>query len=211
MSFDKIYFDKNYMSADVLTGVITNKQGTRLLSITEDFLNGFKKALEYEVGDSYKIVLTTCGKNFGKSFAKRFKQEIKKFYEEEITDLPVFTINELFKDLFLNHGIGDIKINWKEAFTTGVFNIEVKNSVFSDLICKDNDKSDYILQGFLGGLFSELFGKDLSCYQTDYKRYGTYSISNFIISIEERMKDIESWINNNLSHEDIYQKVKNTN
>lgn len=203
------YFDEKYLKLDVLAGVITNTSGNRLIALTEDFLVGFKKAVEDETGDSYKIVFHTCGREWGKGYAKKFKEEIKKYYNKDLSDLPIFTIDELFKGMWTKNGWGEIKVNWKEAFGHGVFEIEIKNPSFSSVIGNDGELCDQIFEGLIESLFSDLFSKELKCVQTSNQKFGFGSMSKFILSIPQRMKDAEGLVDSKSTHEKIFEMVKN--
>ncbi|MFN4149555.1 MAG: hypothetical protein ACK4IX_01315, partial [Candidatus Sericytochromatia bacterium] len=180
----------------------------RLITLTEDFLKGFNNALYDETKDASGIVLETCGKFWGKGFIKKFREEIKSYHGKDLSEIPMFTVNILFQDLWKKHGWGKITINWKEAFETGIFSIEVENSVFSEILGSENTLSDQIFQGFFSSVFSDILSKQLDCFQTEYKEYGLYSKSTFILAIPERTKDVQSMVEGKKSHDEILSNIK---
>ena len=207
MTIKGSFFNKDYLKTDIEAGTITNSSGNRVLFLTEDFLKGFKKSLKSETDDAYKIVLETCGKFWGQSFIKKFREEVKGFYNEDLTDMTVYNLNRLVEDLWKYHGWGEISINWKEAFTTGIFNIQIKNSAFADIIGDNTADSENVFKGMLPAIFSDLSGKDLECQQTSYQVFGNETLTTFVLGISSRLKKTPDMLKDGLSHQEIVEKL----
>ncbi|MBC7473224.1 MAG: hypothetical protein H7263_02950 [Candidatus Sericytochromatia bacterium] len=210
MAIKGSFFNQNYLKTDIEAGTISNSGGNRVLFLTEDFLKGFKNSLKSETDEAYKIVLETCGKFWGQAFIKKFRIEVNGFYHEDLNEMTVYNLNRLIQDLWKYHGWGEININWKEAFSTGIFDIKIKNSAFADIIGDNTADSENIFKGMLPAIFSDLSGKDLECYQTSYQVFGNETLTTFVLGIPSRLKKINEMLKEELGHDEIVKKLNKT-
>ena len=84
LEFKNYYVEKQYMVANVETGVLTNRSGRRMLALTNDFLIGLHRALESECGERAGEVLYRCGKKWGKNFGKGLTAEWSRFLRMQL-------------------------------------------------------------------------------------------------------------------------------
>jgi len=204
------YFSKGYINHDTAAGVITNRGGSRLCFLSEDFLIGFKEALVEETGDAYNIVFKTCGKYWGELFIKRLSKEVETFYNKSINDLSILKLNGLFESLWLEHGWGEISIDWKNAHNSGVFEIEIKNSAFPDIFAEKNKLNDDIMSGLLSAILSHFSQKEMVCHQTQYIVLENQpTISKFIAVVSERAANIPDMVSEQKSHREIFKQLVN--
>lgn len=204
------FFSSDYISTDVEKGVILSKGGTRLISLTEDFLKGFRNALIDETGPANRLVFYNCGKNWGLNMARRFEKEISNYYGTELKDLSMAFFDSQLKEFWLRYGWGEIDINWHQASETGIFDIKIKNPAFSSVFAETENFSDDIFAGILGSFFSYFSNQDLICFQTGFDSNQSEGTSLFVLGIKPRLKDVEDMISSKISHNEIMQKLIKT-
>ena len=126
------YSHRNGLRLDVRAGVVTNRSGTRLIGVTEDFLRGFVAAIENEVGPATQMILRKCGVVFGKRLAQRFENEISAFAGVAARERPMSEFGTLLCDLWSTYGFGKLSIDWTRG-AVGVIPIKLDGSPMQDI------------------------------------------------------------------------------
>ncbi|CAN5370819.1 hypothetical protein BH11PLA2_BH11PLA2_24020 [soil metagenome] len=82
------FAEPDYFRTDVTKGVTRTPNGTRICALPSDFLLGFRDAVIYECGRSYRSVMKAAGKRWGTQFIKRIERELTSLYQTPFKDLP---------------------------------------------------------------------------------------------------------------------------
>ena len=182
----------DYFVTDVSKGSTRTPSGTRICSLTSDFLLGFRDALIYECGKSFRPVMKTCGRRWGAAFVLRFEQELAAAYQVPMNELPAGVVHACLDDAFNYHGWGRLTIDLS-ASDAGLILLEVADSVMPSLVQESDRPVDHLMSGLLAAVFSRFAGADLGCVQTDCPSLGA-PISRFVIMAADRVAEIESWL-----------------
>ncbi len=191
----------DYLRTDVVRGVARNRMGTRMVSLTCDFLLGFRRALEDECGPAASTVLASCGRKWGVLLAKRFAKEMGEFYQQPLQEMSLPMLQGCLVEMFSQNGFGKLRLDL-DRHDRGLILVEVGNAFMADVVEQADRPVDTLLAGILAGFFSHLSGQNLDCVQTDCQACGA-DASRFIIALAERMVDVSQWRDEGRSHEDI--------
>ncbi len=64
----------------------------------------------------------------------------------------------------------------------------------------------FVEAGILSAFFSQLSGRELHCVQTSCESMGT-ECNRFVLGLSERLKPAESWVEENLDHAAIMERL----
>jgi predicted hydrocarbon binding protein len=201
----------DYFRTDVAKGVTRTPTGTRICALTGDFMLGFRDALIYECGKSYRLVMKNCGKRWGKQFALRFDKEMSNYFGGNLAELSVGMVHACLADAFNYHGWGRLRIDLSQA-SAGLIQAEITDS-FLPAIVKESDRpADLLMTGLLAALFSHFARAELDAVQTDCPTRGA-DASRFIIAAPSKIEEIEKWLdeapdNAALSHATILKQMR---
>jgi predicted hydrocarbon binding protein len=182
----------DYFTTDVTKGATRTPGGTRVCTLTSDFLLGFRDALVYECGKSFRPVMKSCGVRWGKTFIGRFEKEITALYQTPVKDLPAGVVHSLLADAFNYHGWGKLTIDLSAA-DHGVLQIELTDSVMPGLVREADRPVDHLMTGLLAAIFGHFAGTQLDAVQTDCPTRGA-TASRFVITAPSRIAEIEEWL-----------------
>lgn len=199
---------RDYVKTDVRRGVARNRGGTRILSLTSDFLIGLRNALVFECGKAADVVMKSAGKRWGKSFATRLGKELGPYYGMALEDMPLAVFTGCLVESFNAHGLGKLTVD-VSLYDKGVFVCTVENPMYAGLQDTGGQPADPLLAGILAGVFSQLAGRELDCVQTQCQNCGAPD-SRFVISLEDRLALVEKWRNEGRSHAELVAAVAQT-
>jgi uncharacterized protein len=202
------YAERNYLKTDVKRGVTRNRAGTRIITLTCDFLIGLRNALEYECGKATDAVFKTSGKKFGKNFAKRTSKELGDFYGTAFDDFSMAHFEACLKESFSHHGWGKLSIDTSKH-DKGLLIFTVENALYAGLLKKTETPADPLLAGVLAGFFSEISGEELDVVQTQCSACGAAD-SKFVVTLPSRLKNAENWVKNKQPHQQIVDLLEKT-
>jgi predicted hydrocarbon binding protein len=205
-----VYARPDYFTTDVSKGVTRTPSGTRMCTLTSDFLLGFRDALVYECGGAFRSVMKSCGKRWGKTFIARFEKEMSAMYQTPLKELPTGVVHTCLADAFAYHGWGKLSLDLGLA-DSGLAVVTLSDSVMPSLVRESDRPVDHLMTGLLAAVFSHFAGSVLDCVQTECPTRGAQA-SRFILALPEAIARIESWIEaapseTPLSHEAIVQKL----
>lgn len=186
------YADPEFFRTNVLKGVTRTPGGTRICTLPSDFLLGFRDALIYECGRSYRSVMKATGKRWGIQFAKRLDRELTAFYQCSFKELPIGIVRTCLTDAFNYHGYGRLTFE-PHAAACDVFVAEVHDPIVPSLVREADRPVDMLTAGMLGALFSHLSGRSLDAVQTDCPALGA-DRSRFVVGPAVRISGVEQWI-----------------
>lgn len=191
LEFKNYYVERLYMSANVETGVLTNRSGRRMLALTNDFLLGLHRALVKECGDKVDGVLYRCGRKWGRNFGKGLTAAWSEFYECSFQEFPLAFFQSLLMQEFASNGWGLLEISY-EHHERGVLQLELNGAIMSEITLEEvTYPIDNLTAGILAGMFSIFVGRELDCVQTqDGKQADGTSI--FLMSDPLRVQSLQA-------------------
>jgi len=201
------YAESTYLHTDPAKGVTRNRLGTRIVALSEDFLNGFRRAITDECGPAAETVFRSIGRRWGVLFAKRFEKEMTEFYGKPLREFMLALFQACLVELFSHHGWGKVSLDLSRH-DQGLILVDLQNAIFAGLVKQSNQPVDGMMAGILGGFFSHLSGQELHCVQTACQACGA-SNSKFIIGLAARLAPVPSWLENGKKHDDIVRELAN--
>ncbi|MEO1591191.1 MAG: V4R domain-containing protein [Cyanobacteria bacterium J06632_22] len=201
----------NYFSSDVYVrgitelGLLENRRGDRLLALPQTLIKAIYAGLEQETGQAAMLVLSNCGRWWGKNFYSRFCEELNDYYRRPIADLSMAEFVQALQECWRTHGWGEIALDATYR-PKGFLVIELKGSAFTADAPATNRPVCYVEAGVLQSFFSQLTGRDLYCVQTACESMGQ-DRNQFIIGLEKRLTSVEDWVDQGRSHTDIMEEL----
>lgn len=188
------YFaDPEFFRTDVTKGVTRTPAGTRICTLPSEFLIGFRDALIYECGGSYRQIMKSTGRRWGTQFAKRLERELSSFYQTPFKELPEAIIRTCLSEAFRAYGYG--RLSFAPLPEHKDFLIaDVHDSVLPSLIRESDRTSDLLIAGMLGAVLAHLTGQGLDAVQTECPSLGA-DRSRFLIGPQALVVELEEWIN----------------
>lgn len=186
------YARPDYFVTDVTTGATRTPSGIRVCTLTSDFLLGFRDALVYECGKSFRSVMKACGKRWGKTFIAGFEKELATEYQTPAKDLPAGVVHACLADAFNYHGWGRLTIDLSHA-DKGFIVAVVTDPVLPAIIRQAERPVDHLMCGLLASVFGHFAGAELDAVQTDCPTLGA-GASRFVVATPERVAVISQWM-----------------
>jgi predicted hydrocarbon binding protein len=194
-----------YVQGDYEFGLIENRNGSRLIALPEVLLQAIYTALEQEVGSSAGIVLFNCGRWWGKNFYRRFGEELSSYYNKPLAQMEMVEFLQCIKQCWKTHGWGRIDLDF-DYYQQGFAIAKIWNSAFAEIAPSGNRPMCFFESGILSTFFSQLTGRNLHCIQTSCESMGA-DCNNFILGLPERLKPIESWLEEGQDHTSIMERL----
>lgn len=194
-----------YVQGDFESGLIENRQGGRLLALPETLIKSLYNALTSEVGPAAGMVLYNCGSKWGKSFFRRFCEEVNNYYQRSVAEMEMIELIQCLKQCWKAHGWGIIEPNF-DYYQQGFLVVEIRGSIFADTIESSQEPSCYVEAGLLSAFFSELSQTKLQCIQTSCESLGADS-NMFILGLAKRLKPAREMLDKKQSHAAIMQSL----
>ncbi len=203
----------DYFRSDVTNGSTRTASGARVCTLTSDFLLGFRDALVYECGKSFRPVMLACGKRWGRTFIARFEKELATAYQTPAKDLPAGVVHACLADAFNYHGWGRLTIDLSAA-GHGLILVDLADSVMPSLVRESDRPVDHLMTGLLAAVFGHFAGTTLDAVQTDCPTRGA-GASRFVIAAPDRVAAIQEWIDaapagETRSHDDVVRHFTHT-
>jgi hypothetical protein len=192
------YSRPDFFRTDPVTGVTRTHAGTRICALTNDFLIGFRDAVIYETGKSYRRVMKRCGRRWGEQFVKRFDSELSNHYRTPLADLSAGVVHAALAEAFNYHGWGKLTMDTTHL-SSGYFVVELRNSMMPELVSASDRPVDLLMAGLIAAIFSHLSGRDLDAVQTACPSQGAEA-SLFILGPTAKITEVETRINKGTSH-----------
>lgn len=188
-----------YVQGDFELGLLETRLGSRLIALPEVFLQGVYEGLNQELGQASGIVLFNCGKWWGKSFYRRFLEEVSEYYETPLAQMEMVEFLSCFKQCWKTHGWGVVDFNF-DYYSQGFILVQTVNSPFAQAAPPNQGFACQMEAGVLTSFFSQLTGESLLAVQTSCESMGA-DANYFIIGLEERMKSAKAWLEEGHNHD----------
>jgi predicted hydrocarbon binding protein len=181
-----------YVKGEFEFGLIENRHGSRLLALPTTLLQAIYSGLEAEVGtEGSGVVMFNCGRWWGKSFFKRFAEEIGEYYGKPIAQMEVVELIQCVKQCWKTHGWGILDINF-DFYQRGFIVANITNSAFAAIAPQSKKPTCFFESGILSAFFSQLSGRTLHCVQVVCESTGAEH-NTFVIGLAERLEPVEAW------------------
>jgi predicted hydrocarbon binding protein len=198
------FFELTDESFDLEDGTAFNKGNTRIIYLPEDAICGIHASLKEETGPAWKIILKNCGSIWGKKVAANLARELKMLFSVSQGDITAKECLELLERYFSDHGWGKITFDVSRAFSNGFVHVKLENSIFVRVLKDEIDLVDPMIAGILGGLFSDLAGKELDAIEIACVSKGA-PYCEFVISSAGRIVDLEPAVEEGHSSEELLE------
>lgn len=190
LEFKNYYVERLYMSANVETGVLTNRSGRRMLALTNDFLLGLHRALAKECGDKVDEVLYRCGRKWGRNFGKGLADAWAEFYQCGFHEMPLAFFQSLLVQEFACNGWGILSVDYTH-YQRGVIRLELDGAIMSEITSETvTYPIDNLTAGILAGMFSIFVARELDCIQTQDGQHAN-GISIFLMTDPARIQAVQ--------------------
>lgn len=187
-----------FLRLDAARGVLSSRGGTRMIAISDDYLQGFVAACEHEAGSAAPYILRRCGRFFGERLARRFEAELAAFAGASIRDRTMNEFNALVRDLWRGCGLGELTIDWSRG-EHGLVPVRLEASPMQD-IGPSGHVGDDLFTGILEGFFTSFCDGEMRCVQTGDQRLGDREGTTFVLAPFELAKRIEEMVADKTPH-----------
>ncbi len=194
-----------YLQGDLEAGLIENRGGARLLALPDSLLRAIYEGLAEEVGAASESVLYKCGAWWGKTFYRRFAEEVSTHHQKPIADIEMIEFLQCLKQSWKTHGWGKIDLDFG-FYQQGFIVVQVWNSAFAKSSPSIGKPKCFVESGLLSSFFSGLTGQKLHCIQTTCESMGA-ECNHFVLGLPDRVKRAEAWLQENHDHSDIMNRL----
>jgi uncharacterized protein len=179
------YFNpRAYVKSDSASGLLSTRQGKRLIAIPEFLIQSIHQTLVSEAGDAASMAFYTFGLSWGKSFYERVKKEIEIYYETSISQMNAAEFFATVQQLWGVHGLGKITVDFSPS-KHGLLLVTIENSSISIPQSQSESKAFSVEAGFLSGWFSANTHQELSACATDWNQSRTEYLVGAKLHIEQ--------------------------
>jgi len=180
------YFNpRAYVKANPATGLLSTRQGKRLIAIPELLIQSIHQTLESEAGEAASMAFYTFGYSWGKSFFERVKKEIEVYYETSIAQMNGAEFFAIVQQIWGVHGLGKINVDFGAA-KHGLLAVTIENSSISVPQSHEKESKSFNVEaGFLAGWFSAISHQDLSAIATDWDQNRTQYLVGAKLHLEQ--------------------------
>jgi uncharacterized protein len=193
-----------YVRGDLEMGLLENRQGDRLIALSETLIQAIYSGLDKETGQAARLVLFNCGRWWGKSFYTRFCEQVSDYYETAIADMPMVEFLQALQQCWITHGWGKVDLDQTYQHR-GFLVIKTWNSPFAKHAPQWHYPACYLEAGVFASFFSQLTGRDLHCIQTSCESLGA-DCNRFILGLPKRLSPAEAMVTH-LDHDAILQQL----
>ncbi len=194
-----------YIQGDLESGLIENRTGSRLLALPESFLQAISEGLTEEVGAASEAVLYKCGAWWGKTFYRRFAEEVSQHLGRPLADIDMIEFLQCLKQCWKIHGWGNIELDF-EFYQHGFIVVKLWNSAFAKSGPSQDKPKCYVEAGLLSSFFTGLTGQKLFCIQTTCESLGSDK-NHFVLGLPDRVKRAEAWLQEKHDHATIMERL----
>lgn len=194
-----------YLQGDFESGLLENRSGDRLIALPEILLQSIYQSLEDEVGSSAGIVMFQCGRWWGKSFYRRFAEQLNDYYGKPLAEMEMVELLQCLKQCWKTHGWGIVDLDMT-YFQQGFLVVKVWNSAFTQTGQTVGRPMCFAEAGILSSFFSQLTGRDLHCVQTSCESMGA-EYNHFVLGLSDRIKPAEAWLEEGQDHDTIMERL----
>jgi uncharacterized protein len=194
-----------YIQGDLESGLVENRNGSRLIAIPQTLLHGLYDGLSEEVGSAASEVLYKCGAWWGKTFYRRFVEEVSQYYGKPLAELEMLDFVYCLKQSWTTHGWGTIEPMF-DYYQQGFLVVKLTHSAFVKQDVEADKPQCFVEAGLLSSFFSGLTGQKLYCIQTACESMGS-PCNYFVLGLSERVQRASAWLEEKHDHETIMTRL----
>jgi hypothetical protein len=208
-----------YVKADPATGLLSTRQGERLVAVPDFLLRSIHRALQSEAGQAGALALYTFGFGWGGSFYDHIRSEIESYKGATIMATNAVEFFSTMRQLWTVHGMGTITLDFSYR-QDGLIVVTTENSILttgSEIGLKSGNLPWHQLQaGFIAAWFSRWAGKDIRACATDWSSQDGNSVGDtsnqdsytrFLVGVTSKVQQIEPWVKQGLRTKEILAKL----
>ncbi len=178
-----------YLKSDLELGIIENRAGSRLLALPAPLIEAIYSGLEKETGQATSLVLSNCGRWWGRNFYKRFCAELGDYYSTAVSDMPMVEFLQALEECWRVHGWGRIEID-QSYHGKGFLLVYITNSPFAALANVKGKNVCALEAGVLTSFFCEITGKDITCIELACECAGAER-NCFVVGLSKRLQGVD--------------------
>jgi uncharacterized protein len=163
---------KGYVKSHPASGLLSTRNGDRLIAIPELLLRSIPKTLRAEAGEASYLALYTFGDNWGKTFCNRVMHEMVKYYRQPILDTIAAEFFVNAGEAWAVHGLGRPSIDFSLS-ERGLLVVSIANSGIggnAPIEANATYRSFSLEAGFLAGWFSALTNQKLKACASNWSQ-----------------------------------------
>lgn len=187
-------------------GKILDKYKKRVVLLTEDFVVGFQKGLEDEVGDVAQLIMYKCGYEWGsedmKNFDKRFTEE---FDGRSMAEMNLNMVLETWWWPLQITGWG----SWQFDFSfknQGLIFVDLYDSAIAKSIGNIGKVACHFYAGMFASVFSYLSKKELEGIEIQCYSMGE-DFCKFMIGSNKKVNAADFWVKEGATAKEIMNKI----
>ncbi|WP_242018483.1 hypothetical protein [Pseudanabaena sp. FACHB-1998] len=211
-----------YVKSDPATGLMSTRQGDRLVAVPDFLLRSIHRALQSEAGQAGTLALYTFGFSWGGSFYDHIRGEIESYQGKTIMLTNAVEFFATMRQLWTVHGMGNISIDFSHR-QHGLIVVTTENSILttgSEIGLQSSNLPWHQLQaGFIAAWFSRWAGKDIRACATDWTEPVSESPegidsqdmqeshTTFLVGSASKIQKVEPWIKQGMRTAAIIEKL----
>jgi len=209
-----------YVKSDPATGLLSTRQGDRLVAVPDFLLRSIHRALESEAGQAGTLALYTFGFGWGGSFYDHIRGEIESYKGTTIMATNAVEFFATMRQLWTVHGMGTLTLDFSYR-QHGLIMVTTENSVLtmgSEIGLQSGKLPWHHLQaGFIAAWFSRWAGKDIRACATDWSTQSApddvgdtsnqESYTHFIVGLTSKVQQVEPWVKQGMRTTEILEKL----
>lgn len=200
-----VFSSDAYINGEMELGLIENRFGSRLVALPETLLKAIDTTLEYEVGGAKALIQDQYGRWWGRTFYRRFQDEVQAYYSKPLSDLSMIDFIQCLKECWISYGWGTIDVN-VDAYQQGYLVVMLQNPPSSLSPAEAGKPGCSVESGFLGGFFGQLTQQDLSAIEIP--SHSESSDFYFILGLPERLKPISALVEEGYEFKTIMDRIQ---
>jgi uncharacterized protein len=194
-----------YIQGDLEAGLIENRDGARLLALPQTFIQAIYEGLAEEVGSASEAVLYKCGAWWGKTFYRRFAEEVSQQSGRTLAEIDMIEFLHCFQQCWQAHGWGKIELDF-DHHSSGFIVVKIWNSAFAKTKPTLDKPKCYVEAGLLSSFFTGLTGQKLHCIQTSCESLGA-ECNHFVLGLPDRVQRADAWLQEKHDHATIMERL----
>ncbi len=206
-----------YVKSDPATGLLSTRQGDRLVAIPEVLLRSIHRALYSEAGQAGALALYTFGFGWGGSFFDHIRHEIETYQGKSVMQSNAVEFFATMRQLWIVHGMGNLTIDFGYR-QHGLIIVTTTDSVLttgSEMGLQSSKLPWHHLQsGFIAAWFARWAGKDIRACATDWSEPAADSTQSdqgnqtcFLVGLNPKIQRVEALVKQGLRTEEILAKL----
>lgn len=207
---DNIYermFGDQGQHFDLYEGTASSPGGAKIIYLSSDIIVGIQKAIEYEAGEAWAVILKSCGKRWGKRVAAALEKELRSVANRRFDALTVTEYISLMEQYFSYHGWGRVHFQLDGIESHGVLQVDLRNSIFRDALPQVAGPVDHMVAGMLVSIFEQLGQTELDVLQIETQTHDGMCVTHFLLSAPDRVEWAQAQADAGADYADVLKEM----